>query len=101
MSVCSFTGRPPLLCRRYTTTPLPLDISDEVLFSGEVTLAKALDCVDSNGWDRKGEFHCTTFIRARAQIAFIREEIFEVALGRHMVAPIEALMYAVLSENNY
>ena len=76
-------------------------LCDEALFSDEVTLAKALDGVDSNGWDRKGEFHCSTFIRARAQIAFIREEIFEIALGFNTIAPIEALMYDVLLENNY
>ncbi|RYP10008.1 hypothetical protein DL764_000937 [Monosporascus ibericus] len=89
----SFTGRPPLLCRRYTSTPLPLDIRDEDLFSDEATLAKTVDYVDDKGWNTRGEVYPSTFIRARALIASIREEIFEVALGHnHRTPPVETLL---------
>ncbi|RYP55434.1 hypothetical protein DL769_010176 [Monosporascus sp. CRB-8-3] len=93
MSTVSFTGRPPLLCRRYTTTPLPLDIKDEDLFSDEATLAKAVDYVDEKGWNTRGQLYSSTYIRARALIASIREEIFEVALGHnHRTSPVETLL---------
>ncbi|RYO96268.1 hypothetical protein DL766_002326 [Monosporascus sp. MC13-8B] len=93
ISTVSFTGRPPLLCRRYTSTPLPLDIKDEDLFSDEATLAKTVDYVDENGWNTRGQLYSSTFIRARALIASIREEIFEVALGQnHRAPPVETLL---------
>ncbi|RYP62340.1 hypothetical protein DL771_009779 [Monosporascus sp. 5C6A] len=89
----SFTGRPPLLCRRYTSTPLPLDIKDEDLFSDEATLAKTVDYVDDKGWNTRGQLYPSTFIRARALIASIGEEIFEVALGHnHRTPPVETLL---------
>ncbi|RYP53083.1 hypothetical protein DL768_001860 [Monosporascus sp. mg162] len=93
ISSVSFTGRPPLLCRRYTSTPLPLDIKDEDLFSDEATLAKTVDYVDDKGWNTRGQVYPSTFIRARALIASIREEIFEVALGHnHKTPPVETLL---------
>ena len=47
-----------------------------------------------NGWNRNGDLYPSTFIRARAQIAFLREEIFEVALGRNNSAHIPTLLCA-------
>lgn len=35
----SFSGRPPLLSRKYMLTPLPLDLSDETLLADSATLA--------------------------------------------------------------
>ncbi|RYP42226.1 hypothetical protein DL767_000390 [Monosporascus sp. MG133] len=84
---------PPLLCRRYTSTPLPLDIKDEDLFSDEATLAKTVDYVDDKGWNTRGQVYTSTYIRARALIVFIREEIFEVALGHnYRTSPVETLL---------
>ena len=94
MAGVTFTGRPPPLCRRYTTTPLPLDISDDVLFSGELAMVKALDDILPNGWNRNGTLYPSTFIRARAQISFLREEIFEIAIGHDNSAHIATLLCA-------
>lgn len=92
MTTVSFTGRPPLLSLRYTSTPVPLDIGDEVLFSDAATLAQSVQHLDENGWNTRGEFSSSTFIRARALMAFIREEIIEIALGHGHEAPIGTLL---------
>ncbi|KAK7980303.1 hypothetical protein PG989_012760 [Apiospora arundinis] len=79
----TFTGRPPLLGTSYVSTPLPLDISDEVLFSDEQTLLKvASETLDDQGWNTLGHFYPATMIRARVILAHIRADIIELALGK-------------------
>ncbi|KAI1479687.1 hypothetical protein F4774DRAFT_409811 [Daldinia eschscholtzii] len=88
MVVVSFTGRPPLISSRYSSTPLPLDISTEDLFSDHDTFMKAVSRLDEKGWNTDGEIYPSTNIRARAIIAIIREEIFKIALDhRQNVSP--------------
>ncbi|OJJ98281.1 hypothetical protein ASPACDRAFT_1871775 [Aspergillus aculeatus ATCC 16872] len=74
----TLTGRPPLLSRRYSTTQLPLDISDHDILSGNVRSAAAK--LDSDGWDRNSgrKFTQAAILRARALFARNREEILEV-----------------------
>ncbi|KAF4981389.1 hypothetical protein FZEAL_2819 [Fusarium zealandicum] len=76
----SFTGRPPLLGRRYFSTPLPLDIRDEDLLADHATMTRAVNALDEYGWNRDGELHSVAVIRARTQIALIKDEILEIAL---------------------
>ncbi|KAK7921656.1 sorbicillinoid biosynthetic cluster transcription factor sor4 [Apiospora marii] len=79
----TFTGRPPLLGTSYISTPLPLDVSDDVLFSDEQTLVRvASEMLDERGWGTSGHFHPATMIRARVVLAHIRAEIIELALGK-------------------
>ncbi|KAI1464872.1 uncharacterized protein F4812DRAFT_462195 [Daldinia caldariorum] len=80
MVVVSFTGRPPLISSRYSSTPLPLDISSEELFSDRDTFMEAVSRLDEKGWNTDGELYPSTIIRARGIIAIIREEIFKIAL---------------------
>lgn len=77
----SFSGRPPLIGRRYSSTPLPLDLSDRVLFSDDDTIAQAVQALDARGWNTEGRLYPATLLRARAMIAFIRDELLEVALS--------------------
>ncbi|GKT43044.1 thiamine repressible genes regulatory protein thi1 [Colletotrichum spaethianum] len=79
--VAAITGRPPALSRRYVLTPLPLDISDEVLAGDEKTTAKATSSLDAQGWNPDGALYSVTMWRARYRFMQIRDEIFEVALG--------------------
>ncbi|RAH39940.1 uncharacterized protein BO95DRAFT_488819 [Aspergillus brunneoviolaceus CBS 621.78] len=74
----TLTGRPPLLSRRYSTTQLPLDISDHDILSGNVRNAAAK--LGSDGWDRNSgrKFTQAAILRARAMFARNREEILEV-----------------------
>ncbi|PWY89189.1 hypothetical protein BO70DRAFT_331057 [Aspergillus heteromorphus CBS 117.55] len=77
--ISTFTGRPPLLNRRYSTTQLPREISDEDIMS-EAGLSGALAHLDANGWDRSAgrTLYPTTLLRARAMLAKNREAILEV-----------------------
>ncbi|KAI1439884.1 hypothetical protein F5Y02DRAFT_424790 [Annulohypoxylon stygium] len=92
MVIVSFTGRPPLIASRYSSTPLPLDISDKDLFSDHATFMKAVGCLDERGWNTDGGIYHATRIRARAIIARLREELFEIALANDQVASIETLL---------
>ncbi|KAI1459673.1 hypothetical protein F4805DRAFT_465982 [Annulohypoxylon moriforme] len=92
MVIVSFTGRPPLIASRYSSTPLPLDLSDQVLFSDHDTFRKAVERLDERGWNTDGLIHHATRIRARVIIARLREELFEIALANDQVAPIETLL---------
>lgn len=76
----TFTGRPAFLSRRFSSTPLPLDMSDELLLSNPPP-ADYRDCrVDENGWSIDGIIYITTTLRARAMLSYVRDEILEIAL---------------------
>ena len=70
-----------MMSGRYTSTPLPLDLSDEVLLAGEPLLSNAVASLDSNGWNTENCIYSTTILRARTSFAFIRDEILALALG--------------------
>ncbi|KAI2971488.1 transcriptional regulator family: Fungal Specific TF [Aspergillus niger] len=76
--ISTFTGRPPLLNRKYSTTKLPLDIDDEDIFSGRI--GDAVAKLNSNGWDSSEDRqpYPATILRARAMLARNREEMLEV-----------------------
>lgn len=76
-----FTGRPPLLHRQYSSTPLPLDISEADLLTSVDTLKNAVSKLDENGWDTSDNVSRSTGSRVRAARARLREEVLEVALG--------------------
>ncbi|OPB46359.1 Zn2Cys6 transcriptional regulator [Trichoderma guizhouense] len=76
----TFTGRPAFLSRRFSSTPLPLDMSEELLLSNP-PLADYTDCrVDENGWSTDGKIYLSTTLRARAMLSYVRDEILEIAL---------------------
>ncbi|PON26500.1 hypothetical protein TGAM01_v204510 [Trichoderma gamsii] len=76
----TFTGRPMFLGRNFTSTPLPLDMSDELLLSNP-SITRREDCrVDENGWNIDGKIYTTTTLRARGMLAYIRDEILEISL---------------------
>ncbi|KAH7133183.1 hypothetical protein B0J13DRAFT_678251 [Dactylonectria estremocensis] len=78
----SFSGRPPLIGRRYSSTPLPLDLSDEVLLADDEAITDAVQNLDAQGWNTEGKLLPATLLRARVMVAFIRDELLEIALGR-------------------
>lgn len=88
----SFSGRPPLLSRKYMLTPLPLDLSDETLMSDPETISKAVEALDEHGWNRKGERYASTIVRARTKLARVKDEVMEVALGNPAYTSIDALL---------
>ncbi|KAF7547053.1 hypothetical protein G7046_g9132 [Stylonectria norvegica] len=88
----SFTGRPPLIGRRYSSTPLPLDLGDEDLMSDEATITRAVQNLDARGWNTDGSVHPASLIRGRVMIAYIRDEILEIALSPGSFATSETLL---------
>lgn len=74
-------GRPPVLDGRYSSTPLPLDLDDNVLLEGGALLSSAITSLDANGWNTDGQIYSTTILRARTMFSFIRGEILVLALG--------------------
>ncbi|KAM0571309.1 hypothetical protein ACHAP9_003410 [Verticillium nonalfalfae] len=89
--VSSFVGRPPMISRRYFSTPPPLDLRDEYLLADEATMMKGVSALDANGWNTEGALYPTTIIRARVKMASIRDEIMEIAMGNGTTS-IEALL---------
>ncbi|EXJ86997.1 hypothetical protein A1O3_03954 [Capronia epimyces CBS 606.96] len=79
--LATFTGRPPLLSHRFTSTLLPLDISDEALLAGDDSIAASVASLD-DGWSTNGMFHPSGMLRARRSLATIRSEILDEALGQ-------------------
>ena len=82
------TGHPPLVCRRYCSTPLPLDLSDEAILALEDGSSLA---VDENGWNTNDEVYTATLMRARLLMAQVREDILECALGIEDTGHLERL----------
>lgn len=88
----SFNGRPPMLSRKYMLTPPPLDLSDEVLLSDPETIAKAVEALDENGWNRDGKLYSTSIVRARRMLASVKDEVMEVSLGDPAYTSTDALL---------
>ncbi|KAI8628128.1 hypothetical protein F5Y19DRAFT_154173 [Xylariaceae sp. FL1651] len=93
MTLVSLTGRPPLMSKRYSTTPLPLDFGNSTLYSDEKdALLIAMDNINAEGWDKCGRRFSGTPMRARAKLALLREEIMHFALSTKENTSIEALL---------
>lgn len=85
--VVSFTGRPPLLSRRYVSTPVPLDLKDDDLFDFDADLAEvAARTLDSEGWNTEGGPYYSTLIRCRVKLATIADNIFELVLDADLTS---------------
>ncbi|KAF5019460.1 hypothetical protein F66182_8542 [Fusarium sp. NRRL 66182] len=87
----SFTGRPPLLSRRYFSCPLPLAIGDQDLLGDEATARRAIQALDENGYDPDGDVLGAALVRSRTQIALIKDELLEMALSNSVKATFESL----------
>lgn len=77
----TFLGRPPRLSHRYCKMDMPLDLSDDQLFSEGEELEAALAGLDSNGWNTSSQLCRTTWLRIWLEHCRIREDILEIALG--------------------
>ncbi|KAL7933181.1 hypothetical protein V8C35DRAFT_305115 [Trichoderma chlorosporum] len=87
----AFSGRPPLLNRRYCSTPLPLDLRDEDLIADAATLQRAVKRLDDRGWNTQGRIYPVTLIRARRMLAALLEEVMEIALGCRVCITLDEL----------
>jgi hypothetical protein len=92
----AISGRPPLLSRRFCTTPMPLDIPDEYFFADAATFNAALSDISETGWSRVESLNASTILRGRLIIAQLEEEIQELALGGEKSANVEEVLYVLL-----
>ncbi|KAI0460604.1 hypothetical protein F5B21DRAFT_510811 [Xylaria acuta] len=93
MVLVSLTGRPPLMSQGYNTTPLPLDIGNHILFSDkEDALTRVVTDIGVTGWDKNARKFSATFMRARAKLSLIREEIMHFALNTKRHVTVEELL---------
>ncbi|VUC28966.1 unnamed protein product [Clonostachys rosea] len=90
----AFTGRPPLISRRYCSTSLLLDLPDEVLSLDQETITRAAESLDSKGWNTDGAVYSATVIRARYICSVVRDELLEMALVPDQDIPREQILAA-------
>jgi len=76
-----FAGRPPLLNGQYCNCPLPLDLSEDELYSSPEVLAVAKSKLDHRGWNTGGNIHTNTWFRAVCLLTPIKERILELSIG--------------------
>jgi hypothetical protein len=88
----SFSGRPPLISRRFCTTPLPLDISDAVWLAGRDVIDREVRALDSQGWNTHGGRYSSTMMRVRSLVANIRDELIDIALSHGVEVSIDHLL---------
>ncbi|KAI0444663.1 hypothetical protein F4803DRAFT_548907 [Xylaria telfairii] len=92
MVMVSLTGRPP--------PPLPLDIPNSILFGDRGdTLTSVLDDIGVGGWDKNARKFSVSFMRARAKLALVREEIMDLALNTKRRVEVEELLKLKVRES--
>ncbi|PWY72465.1 hypothetical protein BO94DRAFT_607957 [Aspergillus sclerotioniger CBS 115572] len=74
--ISTFTGRPPLLNQAYSSTRVPLDLSDDALLPDNFQSA-AVE-LDAQVWSKNGQIYSTTILRSRTMFAHIRHKILEL-----------------------
>lgn len=82
--ISSFTGRPPLLNARHVSTPLPLDIDDDILLGDRASLlevARSPEISDERQFSNN-KLKAVTIMRARGMMAFVRNDILDISLGQ-------------------
>lgn len=69
-----------MMSARFSSTPLPMDISDEELLRLPPYHNGKSSTFDAHGWNADGQFRVTTLLRARTMLAYIRDPILEMSL---------------------
>ncbi|KAI1367715.1 hypothetical protein F5Y08DRAFT_51237 [Xylaria arbuscula] len=93
MTMVSLTGRPLLMSQNYNTTPLPLDIGNSTLYGvGSISLNEAKDNINTLGWNKNASRFSVSFLRARAKLAILREELMHFALHTKQQVTVDELM---------
>jgi hypothetical protein len=76
----TFTGRPPLLLRRFSNALPPLDLTDEEVLLADSEREAATAQLNSEGWNRFGRVCPASFSRAQLLVAYAREDVLELML---------------------
>ncbi|KAF5243408.1 hypothetical protein FANTH_8230 [Fusarium anthophilum] len=80
--LATFSGRPPLLTRRFCFMNLPLDLEESVLLSDKAASQRQSQHLDQDGWNVNGRIYSSSLLRVRMMIALLRDQILEVAFAQ-------------------
>ncbi|KAJ5213333.1 hypothetical protein N7449_000502 [Penicillium cf. viridicatum] len=87
-------NRPPRIAARYADCKLPLDLSDDELFTSE-KLEQAKYNLTQDGWNTDGKYRAATWARIRYILAEFREETVEYQF--RSIQPADAIKLRDLS----
>ncbi|OQE40276.1 hypothetical protein PENCOP_c006G08200 [Penicillium coprophilum] len=93
--LATFLGRPPRICSRYCSIPLPLDISYEKMVSSRSEREKSPQNLDTHGWNIEGNLTVGVRLRVVLMTSLLRESILELSLSpstQHIPARVEELI---------
>ncbi|TQV96476.1 hypothetical protein V2A60_003126 [Cordyceps javanica] len=90
--IAIFTGRPPLLSRRFISQSEPLDICDEELLQVPPRQGMPYTEIDSEGWSLGNKILPVSPLRARLMMAYTRDSILEIALRNTLIACEDPLL---------
>ena len=76
----ALNGTPPLLSMRFCMVRLPLDFSEEAMFSPIDELRREVEKLDALGWNTERKIYRVSFYRAFYILMDIREEILDASL---------------------
>lgn len=79
-SISTFLGRPIRISKRHTDIKLPLDLRDDELTGDSAELNAAIERLDANGWNTRGQHLRASWIRLRYIASRLREEILDFSL---------------------
>lgn len=76
--LATFMGRPVSLSFRHISTPLPWDISTDVIMDDSISID---DKLDSNGWNTEGAIHPATTLRVLMIGCTLRQQVLELCFA--------------------
>lgn len=78
--LATFLGRPPRICSRYCSIPLPLDITYDALVRPQSEGENGFQKVDANGWNTEGIMTVGARLRVALLTSLLQESILELSL---------------------
>lgn len=73
-------GRPPRISSRYCFIQMPLDLSHTEIISSPEEIDLALQGLDENGWNTRGEATHEVKLRIATLTSLIRERVLELSM---------------------
>ena len=74
-------GRPPRICSRYCSIPLPFDISYETMVLPRSEGEKKMQNLDAHGWNTERDLTVGVRLRVVLLTSLLRESILELSLS--------------------
>lgn len=79
-ALASFIGRPPLICWRYCSFDIPLDLSSDEIIAEPSVRDAAIAKLDSDGWNQFESLEKGSGVRAFLFMSIGRERVLELSL---------------------